>query len=156
MPKGSFYHYFESKEQFGQTLIEGYFEAYVTQVERLLDIPDLSGRERLMLFWQQWLSSQSLDGDGQKCLVVKLSAEVADLSDAMRVALRDGSDRVIGRIAHLMTLGVEDGSLPPLDPRAIANQLYQLWLGASLLTKLHRNRQPLEAAMAATERLLNL
>lgn len=165
VPKGSFYHYFGSKEQFGQTLIEGYFDAYSAQIDQLFEIPDLKGRERLMLYWRHWQDSQSPNSqspnfqsgecDSQKCLVVKLSAEVADLSDAMRVTLRDGTDRIIDRIARLITLGVADGSLTSLDPQATARHLYQLWLGASLLTKLHRNRQPLETAMQATERILS-
>lgn len=30
IPKGSFYHYFGSKEAFGEALLESYFEGYLT------------------------------------------------------------------------------------------------------------------------------
>lgn len=156
VPKGSFYHYFGSKEQFGQALIEGYFDAYAAQTAQLFQIPDLNGRERMMMYWRHWHDSQSVECDSQKCLVVKLSAEVADLSDAMRVSLRDGTDRIIELIVRLLKCGVEDGSLPPLAPLETAQHLYQLWLGASLLAKLHKNRQPLETAMHVTERILSV
>ena len=155
VPKGSFYHYFESKEQYGQTLLEEYFNRYLTTVDTLLQSEAASGHERLMRYWQQWLNSQCDECADQKCLVVKLSAEVADLSDAMRLTLRDGTDQVVARIAGLIEAGVADGSLPALEPRSTAQMLYQLWLGASLLGKLHRNSDALEGAMKFTQQLMS-
>ena len=32
VPKGSFYHYFKSKEQFGEALIEDYFSRYLKMI----------------------------------------------------------------------------------------------------------------------------
>lgn len=155
VPKGSFYHYFESKEQYGQALLESYFAAYLAGIDALLQAPGQPARDRLLSYWQRWLDSQCADCADQKCLVVKLSAEVADLSDAMRLTLRDGTDQIIARIAACIEAGTGDGSLPPLAAESTARLLYQLWLGASLLAKLHRNRSPLEEAMQATLRLLS-
>jgi TetR/AcrR family transcriptional repressor of nem operon len=47
-----------------------------------------------------------------------------------------------------------DGSIPPQDTQATAQTLYQLWLGASLISKLHRNAKALENAMTFTRQLL--
>lgn len=154
VPKGSFYHYFKSKEQYGQALLESYFAAYLTGIDKLFETPGLSARERLVRYWEQWLQSQCADCDEQKCLVVKLSAEVADLSDAMRLTLRDGTVQVVGRITRAIEAGVADASLGALEPRATAQMLYQLWLGASLLAKLHRNGEPLQDAMKVTLKML--
>lgn len=154
VPKGSFYHYFKSKEQYGQALLESYFAAYLTGIDKLFETPGLSARERLVRYWEQWLQSQCADCDEQKCLVVKLSAEVADLSDAMRLTLRDGTVKVVGRITRAIEAGVADASLGALEPRATAQMLYQLWLGASLLAKLHRNGEPLQDAMKVTLKML--
>ncbi len=33
VPKGSFYHYFKSKEQFWQSLLEDYFRHYLAQMD---------------------------------------------------------------------------------------------------------------------------
>jgi TetR/AcrR family transcriptional repressor of nem operon len=154
VPKGSFYHYFESKEQYGQALLESYFDDYIAGMDALLDDASVPARQRLLRYWQRWLSVQQEEGEERKCLVVKLSAEVADLSDAMRVTLRDGTERVIARIARCIEAGRADGSLAGLDPQATARTLYPLWLGASLLAKLHRNSQALQEAMVATLRIL--
>jgi len=156
VPKGSFYHYFESKEQYGQALLEDYFDRYLADIETVLEGEAASGHERLMRYWQGWLDRQCDECSEQKCLVVKLSAEVADLSDAMRLTLRDGTDRIVARIARGIEAGIADKTLPALDAQAIAPTLYQLWLGASLLGKLHRNSQPLENAMRFTRQLLAL
>jgi TetR/AcrR family transcriptional repressor of nem operon len=155
VPKGSFYHYFESKEQYGQALLQDYFEYRLVAMEALLGAVGPSGRERLIGYWQQWLDSQCDECTEQKCLVVKLAAEVADLSDAMRLTLRDGTDRVIARIARVIDDGIADDSLPALDALPVAQTLYQLWLGASLIGKLHRNRKSLENAMDFTMKLLS-
>lgn len=155
VPKGSFYHYFESKEQYGQALLEDYFDRYLADIDMLFDGEPASGHERLMRYWQRWLDRQSDDCTDQKCLVVKLSAEVADLSDAMRLTLRDGTDRIVSRIARTIEAGIADGSLPAVDAQSTAQTLYQLWLGASLLGKLHRDRKALESAMTYTRQLLS-
>ncbi len=155
VPKGSFYHYFKSKELFGQAMLEGFFEGYLGRIDALFATPGMSARERLLCYWQQWMETQCEGCDDQKCLVVKLSAEVADLSEAMRLTLRDGTGRVIDRLADCVAAGVADESLPALDPEDTARTLYQLWLGASLLAKLHRDASPLEQAMRATLQLLS-
>jgi len=154
VPKGSFYHYFESKEQYGQALLEDYFERYLGDIDSLFAAEAVSSHERLMRYWQRWLDKQCDECAEQKCLVVKLSAEVADLSDAMRLTLRDGTDRIVDRVAAVIEAGIADASLPKLDARPTAQMLYQLWLGASLLGKLHRNSQSLENAMCFTRQLL--
>jgi len=156
VPKGSFYHYFESKEQYGQALLEDYFANYLVGIDELLKAEAASGHERLMRYWQRWLDKQcDAACSDQKCLVVKLSAEVADLSDAMRITLRDGTDQVVARIAALIEAGVADASLPALAPLPTAQMLYQMWLGASLLGKLHRNSEALNNAMQFTQTLFS-
>jgi TetR/AcrR family transcriptional repressor of nem operon len=154
VPKGSFYHYFKSKELFGQALLEDYFTDYLAQLDNLLQAPGLCGRDRLLRYFEQWRTTQADDCGEQKCLVVKLSAEVSDLSEAMRLTLRDGTERVIARLAQCVADGVEDGSLATVEPLPTARTLYSLWLGASLLAKLHRNAEPLEHAWTASLRLL--
>jgi TetR/AcrR family transcriptional repressor of nem operon len=154
VPKGSFYHYFKSKELYGQALLEDYFVGYLADMERRLTLPGLSAYERLMDYWQGWQNRCTLEGHGDECLVVKLSAEVADLSESMRLTLRDGAERIVARITTCLEEGQLDKSLPDTDARQLAETLYQLWLGASLLNKLQRTGQSLQTSMVMTKRLL--
>lgn len=156
VPKGSFYHYFPSKERFGEALLADYVAAYLARLDALLDAPGTAA-QRLMAYWGSWIEPGTDENTSCSCLVVKLSGEVADMSEAMRLALLNGTTLIIARIADCLRAGAADGSLPAnAEPDVMAQTLYQMWLGAALLTKLRRNPSALQSALAATERLLGL
>ncbi|OSM96842.1 TetR family transcriptional regulator [Lonsdalea populi] len=155
VPKGSFYHYFASKEQFGCELLADYVNEYHQRLDTLFSAEAGSGRERLMRYWTAWIDDPQLGGWAEHCLVVKLAAEVADLSEDMRLILCDGVSRLVARIAETVADGQADGSLRlTLSPEATTQTLYQLWLGAALLFKLEKDKTPLHQALTATELLL--
>jgi TetR/AcrR family transcriptional regulator, transcriptional repressor for nem operon len=155
VPKGSFYHFFASKDAFGEAMLRSYFTGYVADMERILARPGESAGERLMAYWRDWRQTQSLDECQGKCLAVKLGAEVADLSEPMRLVLKEGTDAIVSRIERTIAAGLEDGSLSiDGDPSALAQVLYDLWLGASVMAKIHRSVAPLDTAMTATHGLL--
>jgi len=154
VPKGSFYYYFKSKDQFGEELIKSYFRNYLTALDELFKVGENTAYERLLSYWQRWLETQSDACADHKCLVVKLGAEVADLSEAMRLALLRGSSKVIERIAQCIEEGIRDGSICEMEPRLSAESLYNMWLGASLMSKLHRNAGALQRAMQTTKSIL--
>lgn len=157
VPKGSFYHYFGSKEAFGEAMLERYFADYLAELDATLSAPGLSMAQRLMNYWQHWQTTQSLDDCQGKCLAVKLGAEVADLSEAMRMVMVRGTAAIIERLAQAIAAGGVEGSLPVYaSPAAVAQGLYQTWLGASLMVKVLRNTQPFEIALITTRDTLQL
>ena len=158
VPKGSFYHYFKSKELFGEAMLADYVQGYLAEMDVVLGQPGQSAAHSLMDYWASW-TSESLDGSGCdcRCLVVKLSSEVADMSEPMRMTLLDGTNRIIARLALAIGQGRVDDSLPSvIDPAHMATTLYQLWLGAAMLTKLRRDDSALKAAWQATLTMLEL
>jgi TetR/AcrR family transcriptional repressor of nem operon len=58
VPKGSFYHYFASKDAFGEAMLAAYFEDYLGEIDAILARPGLTGAERLMLYFSNWRSAQ--------------------------------------------------------------------------------------------------
>ncbi len=157
VPKGSFYHYFKSKEQFGEALLDSYFADYQARLEARLKSGQGSAAQRLLSYWTAWRETQSSEDAEGKCLAVKLGGEVCDLSEAMRNALHSGTTRIVAALAECIDNGTRDGSLPAtLDPRQTAQTLYSLWLGATLLTKIRREPSAFDAALAATLSLLSL
>jgi len=156
VPKGSFYHYFKSKELFGEAIIEDYFDQYLKKlIELFTPNTQQTSLEQLMRYWKLWFSETDNGCDQNKCLVVKLTAEVADLSDSMRLALRNGSEQVITHIQNCITAGIEDKSICKQNASDTARTLYSMWLGASLLSRLHRDERILEQTMIQTKRLLS-
>ena len=154
VPKGSFYHYFKSKEQFGEALITEYFANYQQRLDALFSESGMNGYEKLMHYWQKWIEVNDGTCSNQRCLVVKLSGEVSDLSDAMGLSLLDGASRIIALIARCIEEGMEDGSIQVKDSHVAANQLYYLWIGASLMSKLSQNTDGMSQAWLSTKHLL--
>lgn len=158
VPKGSFYHYFKSKELFGEAMLADYVQDYLAEMDVVLGQPGQGAARSLMDYWASWTSA-SLDGSGCdcRCLVVKLSSEVADMSEPMRMTLLDGTNRIIARLALAIAQGRVDDTLPSVaDPAHMASALYQLWLGAAMLTKLRRDDSALKTAWQSTLTMLEL
>src|ERR1700712_1734104 len=156
VPKGSFYHYFGSKDAFGVALLESYFDEYLADLDSTLARPNLTMAQRLTNYFQIWQKTQSFSDCQGKCLAVKLGAEVADMSEAMRATLDRGTSGITARLQRAIQAGVEEGSLSVSeDPSIVAQSLYQLWLGASVMVKIVRNLRPFETAMTTTQRMLH-
>ncbi|GGN38852.1 TetR/AcrR family transcriptional regulator [Streptomyces fuscichromogenes] len=157
VPKGSFYHYFASKDAFGEAMLKNYFADYLTDMDGVLAHVGQSAAERLMAYWRQWRETQSVEECQGKCLAVKLGAEVADLSESMRLALKEGTSEIVDRIERTIADGLADGSLSvDSEARELAQALYDMWLGASIMAKIHRSPAPLDTATAVTRKLLHL
>ena len=154
VPKGSFYHYFRSKEEFGQALLEEYFQEYIGRVDVVMAAQG-TGAERLLGYLRYWAKTQAFDHPEEKCLVVKLGAEVCDLSEDMRGVLEEGTALIIERIKRCVEQGMADGSITSTqDAETLAESLYQLWLGASLLVKVRNTTAAFDTALMTSERLL--
>lgn len=157
VPKGSFYYYFSSKEAFGEALMKSYFTDYLATMDRIASDTSKTGAEQLDEYWQRFTDLQSFDDFQGKCLVVKLAAEVSDLSEPMRLQLVDGTTGIIDHLERMITTGERDGSVTlDDDARALAQELYEIWLGASIMAKVQRAAQPLQRALDSTKVRLHL
>ncbi len=154
VPKGSFYHYFKSKEQFGEAMIQDYFNKYFERLTSRFTNNELNGYQRLMSYFEEMVKVEDDVCNANKCLLVKLSAEVSDLSEPMRIALRRGADKTIQAMAECIDVGIQDGSIPNGDSALLARQIYYLWNGASLLNKLYQDQEALTQSLTYTQHLL--
>lgn len=157
IPKGSFYSYFKSKEAFGCELVQFYLDNYQVRLDEIWK-DQQSAKQQLMTYFKLWIDDpETHQGWADTCLIVKLAAEVADLSEDMRSIMATGVDQVIQRIADLITLSEQEDSVQNfLDAFSLAQVIYQMWLGAALLSKLQKDKAPLYKALKATESLLNI
>ena len=152
VPKGSFYHYFASKEAFGEAIINHYFTRYKTRLD-VINEQDTSAQQKLYDYFQNWYDTQQNGCDHEKCLVVKLSAEVADMSEPMRKALDTGYQQTINWLATHIKAGWADSSIPKranISAESIAKRWYFAWLGASLIAKISQTNTPLSEVWQMT------
>ncbi len=153
--KGSFYHHFKSKEDFGCILLTNYFDEHLEMLDSFLTDTSLSYQERVKTYFEYWCS-EKLTSDFQiKCLVVKLSGEVSGTSNQMQQVLNEGAEKIISRMAHFFKEGVENGSFNIVDGYNTARTLYGLWLGSTLLAAMQKDRSLLDNAMNMTFKLIH-
>lgn len=150
VPKGSFYYYFASKEVFGAKLIEQYIDEYLATFDRITSEPT-TGADKLYAYLGHALPDEGRSPMSDRCLVVKLAAEISDISEPMRLALSGGVDTITQRLATVLEQGRSDGSLSFTgDALIAARDLYARWVGAAVLAKLNMGLRPLEEAMEDT------
>ena len=155
VPKGSFYHYFASKEAYGCALLNEFVTEYGVRLKASLAHPEMDARSRLFSYFEGWRAKQLSPNPEDRCLVVKLSAEVADLSEDMSSILQKGVSDIIARLALTLEQGAEDGTIVPLEnPKASSEMIYHMWLGASLIASISHSDAPLNSAMDATKALV--
>ncbi|HWE35819.1 MAG TPA: TetR family transcriptional regulator C-terminal domain-containing protein [Isosphaeraceae bacterium] len=144
VPKGSFYHFFESKEDFGLQVIDHFASAYEVEIERHLGDEALSPLDRLRDYYEVKcvrLQSQECRGG---CLAGKLSQEMADQSEAFRDRLDTVFRRWVDRHAECLKQAQAAGELSPdIDPRELAEFWLSSWQGAVLRAKTIRSTAPL-------------
>jgi TetR/AcrR family transcriptional repressor of nem operon len=149
VPKGSFYHYFQSKEQFGVELLKHYVADASAFKRRMLLGSELGEDpyERLMAYFDGAITKVYQSTCGCSCLVAKLSSEVASFSDDMRAVLAEGMREWRGLLEQVVIEGQEKGSIrKDVDPTATATMLQDLWMGASQRGQVERSVAPLRAA----------
>ncbi|MGL4428916.1 MAG: TetR/AcrR family transcriptional regulator [Silvania sp.] len=155
VPKGSFYHYFRSKEAFGVALLERHFAGYHQRLASHFASGEGNYRDRVLAYYQEALTQFSQQGLISGCLTVKLSAEVCDLSEDMRTAMHKGATEVIALLAQALEKGRAERSLVFIgESFAQAQVLYSLWLGANLQAKMSRSSLPLESALAHVQNII--
>ena len=150
VPKGSFYHYFQSKEQFGVELLKHYVGEASSYKRRALLTTELCENplERLLGYFDLNIAKLMENGCHGSCLVVKLAAEVATFSNDMRAVLADGVREWVGYVEKVLVEGQAKGVIrPEIDARVTAFMIHDLWMGASQRMHVDRNVAPLRSAV---------
>ncbi|MGE3879502.1 MAG: TetR/AcrR family transcriptional regulator, partial [Planctomycetota bacterium] len=133
VPKGSFYHYFASKEEFGVVLIERARDQYLDELRGLLGDRRRPPVERLRAVFQHSRDHCALHGPAVECLIPKLALECATLSDPVQAAVKTAYAMFGAMLAQVVreaqSAGQIDGSL---DADHLAGVLVMLWEGAAI------------------------
>lgn len=148
--KGSFYHYFKSKEHFGETLLSDYFEEHLAILETFLSDDSMTRNERVKAYFQYWATSKLTDDFHIKCLVVKLAGEISGASGKMQMVMAEGAEKVIQRMAQFFEQGNTENDFTIQNPEDTSRMIYSLWLGSTLLAAMQKRREILNNAMKDT------
>ena len=149
VPKGSFYHYFASKEAFGLALIDGYGEFFARKLDRHLRNPALSPLQRLHAFVQDAQSGMARFAYRRGCLIGNLGQEMAALPESFRTRLIATFEDWQRRVAACLVEAQASGQLAmDVDTQRVAAFFWIGWEGAVLRAKLEQGPAPLETFAA--------
>ena len=145
VPKGSFYHYFTSKEAFGAELIDSYATYFDHKLQRWLGDRRRPAVQRLGDFMADARRGMERHGYRRGCLVGNLGQEMASLPDAYRARLIEVLLGWQARVQRCLEEAREDGELADdRDCAQLAAFFWIGWEGAVLRAKLEQRAAPLD------------
>jgi TetR/AcrR family transcriptional repressor of nem operon len=145
VPKGSFYHYFPSKEAFAGEVFQLYAEGEIRRAERILGDRKVPPLKRLRRYFEELISVYGHSAEISGCLVGSMSLEVADHSPKLQTQIQTVFGVWQKGIADALREAVERGDLPKSTRSdALADFLLNSYEGALVRMKAEKSDKPLE------------
>lgn len=144
VPKGSFYHYFKSKEAFGAELIERYANYFAAKLDRILLNEARTPLQRLTDFFEDAEHGMQRFDFTRGCLVGNLGQEMGALPRTYRSLLIDVFEDWQSRTSACLEQARQAGEIAPdIDCDDAAEYFWIGWEGAVLRAKLEQSERPL-------------
>ncbi len=145
VPKGSFYHYFTSKDAFGLELIDNYATFFAHKLDRWLLNEDRSPLSRLQDFVDDAKEGMTRFEFKRGCLIGNLGQELGALNDNYRQPLEDVFVDWQNRVAACLEKAQQaDEIAPNTNCSKLAAFFWIGWEGAVLRSKLVKNTTPID------------
>jgi TetR/AcrR family transcriptional repressor of nem operon len=147
VPKGSFYHHFEGKEDFALQVIDQYMRQAHAGLDACLVDTGRPPLERVRCFFE--LMQQAFREQGYMgCLLGGLGQELSGVNDIFRHKIEGCFAEIAERLALCLEEARQQGALPvDSDPRHMADVLVNCWEGAALRSRLRHDAAPLQAML---------
>lgn len=145
VPKGSFYYYFGSKEEYAHEVIRNYASYFAKKLDRTLNDATLSPLQRLRAFAKDATHGVQRFEFKRGCLVGNLGQEMASLEDDFRVLLLEVMNDWRNRFRSCIDEAKAAGEIATtVDSQHLAQFFWSAWEGAVLCAKLERSTNALD------------
>jgi TetR/AcrR family transcriptional repressor of nem operon len=144
VPKGSFYHYFSSKQDFGEALVAEYDRYFSNKLDRFLLDDSRPPLQRIEAFIEDAAQGMARYAFSRGCLVGNLGQEMGALPEPFRNRISEVFANWQARLASCLELAREQRQIPSSANCAELSQVFWIgWEGAVLRAKLERSDTPL-------------
>ncbi|WP_284451938.1 TetR/AcrR family transcriptional regulator [Methylophaga thalassica] len=149
VPKGSFYSYFESKENFTAEAIRHYIAPFIARLQSFLNKTDLNGHEAIKAYFESLIEDLEQSDYRGGCLLGDMMGEISSASELCRQTLL----AAVSDYCQLMEQGLykaqQQGIVrQDITADVMAKLLFDQWQGALLHMKVEKSTAPLSRCLS--------
>jgi TetR/AcrR family transcriptional repressor of nem operon len=145
VPKGSFYNFFSSKEEFALAIIDKYVADTVEQFSAIFNDESLPPLERIKKSFEARIARFEGYACSKGCLIGNLSLEMSDQFEKIRHRLERSLQGWTKSLSRLLLQAQKEKTIPEdLDPEMLAENLISSFQGALLRSKVKKSPEPLK------------
>lgn len=145
VPKGSFYNFFSSKEEFGLAVIDLFLSNMTAQLKPISEDLSLPPLERIRRSFELLITRFEENNCSKGCLLANLGLEMSDQCEPFRHRLEDALQGWIDSVAEMLKEARETGSVRiEVEPSVLAESMVASFEGALLRAKVKKSVEPLK------------
>lgn len=155
VPKGSFYTYFKSKEDFAVEALEKVTDERIRLNRHRLSDRAIPPLVRLTRFFKDNVGGGCESELNGGCFIGNMCQEMSESSEAIRLKVRQMLRNSTHAIEDVLEEARQDGSLKsPLSSPVLAEFLFNAWEGTLMRMKASKCRTPMDAFLALLPEIL--
>lgn len=144
VPKGSFYNFFSSKEEFGLAVIDLFLSEMSGLLQPIREDVSLPPLMRIRKSFEALITRFEDNNCSKGCLIGNLALEMSDQNEAFRQRLEDALQRWIGSLATILEEARKEGAVRiDVEPVVLAENIVASFEGALLRAKVKKSAEPL-------------
>lgn len=145
IPKGSFYNYFGSKENFGAEVIQHYINPFIHQLTSYLQNSDIDALTALQRYFNDLIIELEKAEFKGGCLLGNLMGELGDSSDLCQKSLQSALHRHRDLLKSGLTMAQQEGTVrSDKSAEDMADLLVNTWQGSLLRMKIEKSSAPIK------------
>lgn len=143
IPKGSFYNYFDSKEDFAAKVIQHYVDSFVLRLAAHLQQSETDALAAIQHYFDELIAQVEKNDFKGGCLLGNLMGEVADTSPLCQQSLKVAVNRFRELLQSGLAKAQQQGTVrADKSAEDMADLLINTWQGALLRAKIEESSRP--------------
>ncbi len=148
VPKGSFYNYFASKEQFAAEILDTYAGDLLDQYDKYVAQSEDTPLELIVKVYDKMLQTMEAEGYVKGCLIGNMAAEVSGQSELIRQSMLTTLKKWKLRIVAQLERGQKSGEVrKDLSAADMADLLWCAWEGGVLRMKIESSADTVQKTL---------